>query len=454
MFCPNCGKQNPEHANACAFCEHPLERPKPRFKGTMMMNAPLVNAPAQPTGAIGKPSDPPPPARSPKKTMVGGFAMPPGGIQPSAAPAPTNPEPAPVEPQPAPARSPKKTMIGGFAMPPGGPQPPSETVGSEPPAPAVAAASGAPSPKKTIIGGFTMPSGGIQPPTSEPPPPAEPASDAGATRSPKKTMIGGFAMPPGGIQASAAASEPEATEPASAAQASAPPASAHWDTGDEDTPASGLTLPPEEDLKRPSAAFDRTLVAGMISAQDLPPPPDKAEETAGADPSKGPEVNSATSDVLEPARKRSPVLLLLSATLVGVFALFIAYKTLMAGEANGELEIEQHRFALEGVVSAILLTCEADPSGAAALETIHLPADSPLKASICAFKPSAIQTIGDGDSFIGKRLSESAIAGFPGASDLDRDRCVVFRSGAAMIVTCDTEEIGITPVFFQNIDEL
>lgn len=414
MFCPNCGKQNPEHANACAFCEHPLERPKPRFKGTMMMNAPLVNAPAQPTGAIGKPSDPPPPARSPKKTMVGGFAMPPGGIQPSAAPAPTNPEPAPVEPQPAPARSPKKTMIGGF----------------------------------------TMPAGGIQPPTSEPPPPAEPASDAGATRSPKKTMIGGFAMPPGGIQASAAASEPEATEPASAAQASAPPASAHWDMGDEDTPASGLTLPPEEDLKRPSAAFDRTLVAGMISAQDLPPPPDKAEETAGADPSKGPEVNSATSDVLEPARKRSPVLLLLSATLVGVFALFIAYKTLMAGEANGELEIEQHRFALEGVVSAILLTCEADPSGAAALETIHLPADSPLKASICAFKPSAIQTIGDGDSFIGKRLSESAIAGFPGASDLDRDRCVVFRSGAAMIVTCDTEEIGITPVFFQNIDEL
>lgn len=463
MFCPNCGKQNTDHAIACAFCEHPLERPKPRFKGTMMMNAPPAGAAEPGAGSIGKPSDPPP-ARSPKKTMVGGFAIPPGGLKPpgaeGTAPAPAQQgqqnepaEPLPTEPlstQPAAGRSPKKTMIGGIAVPPGGLKPPSAgdstraTSSSEPASPKS-------TPKKTMIGGFAIPPGGLQPPAAsaspEAAPEASPEESSGAEkRTPKKTMIGGFAVQPEQLKPAGA---PEATKPAEGAsqEPAEPVPSGQWDYGDEDTPASGLSLPSEEETKRPSAEFDRTLVAGMISAADLPPPP----ESASAPDSGGSE--SGASDKLETARKRSPMLLLLSATLIGVFALFIGYKTLVSG-GEGALEIEQHRFALEGVVSAILLTCEADPSGSAAIETIRLPADSPLKSKICDFKPSALEAIGDSSRVQGKRLSESSVTGFPGSEGLDRERCVLFRSGSALIVTCDNEEIGITPVFFQNIGEL
>ena len=450
MFCPNCGKQNPDHAIACAFCEHPLERPKPRFKGTMMMTAPTGSAPEGGAASIGKPSDPPP-ARSPKKTMVGGFAIPPGGLQPPSAggdgAAPLPEEPPKDAQQAPPARSPKKTMIGGFAIPPGGLTPPaagSAAAGSPgPSAPSEPAASGAPSPKKTMIGGFTMPQGGLTPPGSA----AEPEAPV---RSPKKTMIGGFAMPQGGPAA------PSADQPAEP-EAKAAKGGAQWDYGDEDTPASVLTLPSEEETKRPSAEFDRTLVAGMISAADLPPPPGAADQAAaqsGDGSSDDGGDQESASKKLEPARKRSPMLLLLSATLAGVFALFIAYKTFVSGGAGGELEVEQHRFALEGVVSAILLTCEADPSGGAALDTIRLAEDSPLKATICDFNPSAIETIGDSTRLVGKRLVDSPAVSFPGGDRLDGERCVVFRAGSAMIVTCDTEEIGITPVYFQNIDEL
>src|SRR5690606_38358152 len=107
MFCPNCGKQNKDDLDACAFCGHELQKPKPRFKGTMMMTAPRPRPPA-PAAVAPPPAAGAPDQRSVKKTMVGGFALPPGGIQPPApavAPPPAAPAaavpPAAVVPPPA-----------------------------------------------------------------------------------------------------------------------------------------------------------------------------------------------------------------------------------------------------------------------------------------------------------------------------------------------------------------
>ena len=94
MFCPNCGAQNQDTANACTKCGFALKAPgaAPKFKGTMlMMNAPPGQA------KPGVPSAQPPPPAGPV----------PGAPPPQAAP------PAPAAPAAAaPKPKLKGTMIG------------------------------------------------------------------------------------------------------------------------------------------------------------------------------------------------------------------------------------------------------------------------------------------------------------------------------------------------------
>jgi len=86
VFCPNCGAQNQDTANACTKCGFALKAPgaAPKFKGTMlMMNAPPAQAkPSAPTPGQAPPPGAPPQAAPPQQ------AAPPAAAPAAAAPKP------------------------------------------------------------------------------------------------------------------------------------------------------------------------------------------------------------------------------------------------------------------------------------------------------------------------------------------------------------------------------
>ncbi len=75
MFCPNCGTQNPETANACSSCGTSLQASAPKAKGTLLMNQPM----AESFGAPPAPPAPPPPVAPAfgAPPAPGGFGAPP-----------------------------------------------------------------------------------------------------------------------------------------------------------------------------------------------------------------------------------------------------------------------------------------------------------------------------------------------------------------------------------------
>lgn len=132
MFCPNCGAQNQDTANACTKCGFALKAPgaAPKFKGTMlMMNAPPAQAkPQAPVPAQAPPPGAPPPAAGPPQQAAGPAAAAPKpklkgtmiGVAPPSLGSNVGPAAAPpvVEPVPPPPPPPPEFGGGGFGAPP------------------------------------------------------------------------------------------------------------------------------------------------------------------------------------------------------------------------------------------------------------------------------------------------------------------------------------------------
>jgi len=139
VFCPNCGTQNPDAAQACSKCNFQLKSTSaPKFKGTMlMMNppgalpgtpAPPAAAPAtapapapggaRPVGAVAQPAPPGGGYNRLKATMVG-VAPPMGPMGGVAPPAPAAPAASPAAPAPS-AHGAYGSAVSTPDMPPGG----------------------------------------------------------------------------------------------------------------------------------------------------------------------------------------------------------------------------------------------------------------------------------------------------------------------------------------------
>jgi hypothetical protein len=343
-------------------------------------------------------------------------------------------------------------MVGGFAMPPGGLQPP----GAAPPAaappaaaPPAASAEGGPQGsehaknaafQKTIIGGIPA-MAPIAPPAQAPTAAADEPAPEAPSATPSAWSHGDEDTPPGGVGG-----------PVQAGGLGATKNLAFQQTMVGGMPA--MTPPPPAAAESP-AAHASSATPAAAEAPEQPRAPRLDPEPRRAEASRASRESMPSAPPVKPLGSKLVIFLIVGLLLAIAGAYAVGKRIgVISGVSESEAVVDTHRFALRGQLQLLRFSCAEDPSGATAAGAMSLPAGSPLGAAACKATDATLEAFSDPDRSPGAILATPPAEIATAEGKVQPSTCVEFISGEAHVVTCTTHETRLQIADLRDLDKV